>query len=172
MRISYIFLLINLFLVINLLAPCVCSENAVKKKVLDAFNTISEKLNGYDKKKKNAILAGAATTAIAIISTLIGGVHLLKPKRKNELDDPGTVAFVVNLSLDTADGGVVQSQKGYIMAKDITKTFSSEEELREYIEKSIEDSGSDTASSDRKDLLNSIMHINVNITNAPGNTQT
>ncbi|CAA9990276.1 early transcribed membrane protein, putative [Plasmodium knowlesi strain H] len=172
MRISCIFLLLNFLFIINLLAPCMCSENVVKKKVLNAFNTVSEKLNGSDKTKKNVALAGAATTAIALISTLIGGAYLLKPKRKNEFDDPGTVAFVVNLLLDTADGAVVQSQKGYIMGKDITKTFASEKELREYIEKNIKDSDSDTGSSQKKDLLNSIMHINVNIKHPAGDSQT
>ncbi|GAB65099.1 early transcribed membrane protein [Plasmodium cynomolgi strain B] len=171
MRISCIFLLINILVIINLLAPCMCSENVVKKKVLDAFNAINEKLNNSDKKKKNAILAGSAATAVALISTLIGGAYLLKPKHKNELDDPETVAFVVNLLLDTADGGVVQSQKGYIMGKNITKTFPSEKELQEYIEKNMKDSDSDKGSSEKKNLLNSIVHINVNIKQPPGDTQ-
>ncbi|KMZ81985.1 early transcribed membrane protein (etramp) [Plasmodium vivax India VII] len=172
MKIFCIFILINFLFIINLLAPCMCSENVVKKKVLDMFNTVNDRLNSYDKKKKNAIMAGAATTAIALISTLIGGMYLLKPKRKNELEDPATVAFVVNLLLDTADGGVVQSEKGYIMGKDITKSFPSEKALREYIAKNVKDSGSDKASSEKKDLLNSILHINVNIKQPAGDTQT
>ncbi|ANQ06702.1 Early transcribed membrane protein [Plasmodium coatneyi] len=172
MRISCIFLLINFLFIINLLAPCICSENVVKKRVLDAFNTVSEKLSGSDKRKKNAVLAGAATTVVALMSTLIGGAYLLKPKRKDELGDSGTVAFVVNLLLDTADGAVVESQKGYIMGKDITKTFPSEKELREYIEKNIKDSDSDKGSSAKKELLNSIMHINVHIKHPSGDSQT
>ncbi|EUD64317.1 hypothetical protein C922_05309 [Plasmodium inui San Antonio 1] len=172
MRISCIFLLINFLFIINLLAPCMCSENVVKKKVLEAYNSIKQKLNSYDKKKKNAIVAGATTTAVALISALIGGVYFLKHKHKKELEDPATVAFVFNLLVDTADGGVIQSQKAYIMGKEITKTFPSEQALREYIVKNMKDSSSDKTGSDKEDLLNSIMQINVNVKQPTGDTQT
>ncbi|EWC77023.1 hypothetical protein C923_02357 [Plasmodium falciparum UGT5.1] len=162
MKVFIFFAFVNFLFVLNLFSPCTCKKDYGKEWVKDKLSLVNLKLEKYDKKKKFALISGAAIGALALI-TLIGGIYMTKGRKSSIWHNSEINDTLYDIVLETVNQGNTDVKLAFQRGVKLDDAVPSEATFKKYLKQNIKDRNLNLTWQQERELYRMLPYIRFNV---------
>ncbi|SOV13843.1 early transcribed membrane protein 8 [Plasmodium sp. gorilla clade G2] len=163
MKVSIFFSFAIFLFVLNLFSPCMCKKDFAKEWVKDKLSIVNLKLDKYDKKKKMALISGAAIGALALISLIGGGIYLTQATKSSIWNNSELNDTLYDIVMETVNQGNTDVKLAFHRGVKLDNAVPTEETFKKYIKQNIKDRNLNLSWQQERELYSLIPYIRFNV---------
>ncbi|SCQ12619.1 early transcribed membrane protein 8 [Plasmodium sp.] len=163
MKVSMFFTFVIFLFILNLFSPCMCRKDFGKEWVKDKLSLVNAKLEKYDKKKKLALISGAAIGALALISLIGGGIYMTKGRKSSIWHNSELNDTLYDIVVETVNQGNTDVKLAFHRGVKLDNAVPSEATFKKYLKQNIKDRNLNLTWQQERELYAMIPYIRFNV---------